>query len=229
MPKEDSMRRLLVAVRWALLLGLCASLTAQDKKDAEPSQGRLEVVKDLVKGSIHHRPRGNEVEWERLTGKAQVINSGLLQFSDGTPIELSPAPELNEKAAQEATAFLRKLVNDRPVTSFGYQGDTNLQHAMIIHGWGIANHSSLHPAEIIARENKRGFWRDEGVAPGKSVEEKPKVTKDRVKGASRHDNGKREWQRIAGRVRVIVAHTLEFADGTRILLTSWLRTWTRWA
>jgi len=75
-------------------------------------------VKELVKGSIHHRPQGKEVEWERITGKAQVINPSLLWFSDGTPIELGRTPELNEKATKEATEFLRKLVDDQPVMCF---------------------------------------------------------------------------------------------------------------
>lgn len=218
MLKEDRMRRLLIAAPWVVLLGLYASLTAQDTKNPVPAQGKPEMVKDLVKGSIHHRPHGKEVEWERITGKAKVINPAVLAFSDGTPIELGLAPELNEKVATEATEFLRKLVDEQPVTSFGYVGDTNLQHTMIINGWGLANHSSLHPAEVIARENKRGFWRDEGVFLSEKAEEKLNVVKDRVKGSIHHDKGKREWQRITGRVRIIDAHTLEFADGTRILL-----------
>lgn len=49
-------------------------------------------------------------------------------------------------------------------------------------------------------------------------DEKPKVMKDRVKGSSYHDKGKREWDRITGRSRVIDAHTPEFAGETRILL-----------
>ncbi len=211
------MRRL-IAAPWVVLLGLCASLTAQDRKNPVPVQGKPEVVKDMVKGSIHHRPRGQEVEWERITGQVQVIDPVVLRFSDGSPIELGAAPELSEQDTKEATEFLRKLIHDRPVTSFGYVGDTNLQHAMVIHGWGVATHSSLHPAEVIARENKRGFWRDGGIAPVKKAEEKPEVVKDRVKGAIHHDKGKREWDRITGRVKVIDAHTLEFADGTRIPL-----------
>jgi endonuclease YncB( thermonuclease family) len=46
-----------------------------------------------------------------------------------------------------------------------YVGDTNIKHAMVINGWALANHSSLHPAEIIARENKRGLWRGQFVIP----------------------------------------------------------------
>lgn len=215
------MRPLLISPPWAIVLGLCASLTAQDKKARNPAQGQPEVVKDLVKGSIHHRPHGKEIEWERLTGKVQVINPSSLQFADGTVVEVVHTPELNETFQNEATEFLRRLVNDQPVTSFGYVGETNIEHAMIINGWGLAHHSSLHPAEVIAREHKRGFWRDRGDNPGikaQVADDKPMVIKDRVKGSIHHDKGNREWDRIAGRVRVIDAHTLEFADGTRILL-----------
>jgi hypothetical protein len=42
---------------------------------------------------------------------------------------------------------------------------TNISHAMVINGWALASHSSLHPAEIIARENKRGLWRGRFVTP----------------------------------------------------------------
>ena len=46
-----------------------------------------------------------------------------------------------------------------------YVGDTNNKHAMVINGWALADHSSLHAAEIIARENKRGLWRGQFVPP----------------------------------------------------------------
>jgi endonuclease YncB( thermonuclease family) len=36
---------------------------------------------------------------------------------------------------------------------------------MVVNGWALANHSSLHAAEIIARENKRGLWRGQFVRP----------------------------------------------------------------
>ena len=198
------------------VLALNNPVVSQESVRPEPK-----VVRDLVKGSIHHRPPGGkQVEWERIVGKVQIINPSTLQFADGSRIDLGRTPELNEQATKEATEFLRKLIDDRPVTSFGYVGDVNIQHALIINGWGLADHSSLHAAEVIARENKRGWWRDQGVDPGKKravVEDRPKVVKDRVKGSIVHDKG-REWERITGPARVIDAHTLEFADGTRILL-----------
>jgi len=193
------------------------SVVSQESARPEPK-----VVKDLVKGSIHHRPPdGKQVEWERIVGKVQIINPSTLQFPDGSRIDLGRAPELNEQATKEATEFLRNLIGDRPVSSFGYVGDINIQHALIINGWGLANHSSLHAAEVIARENKRGWWRDQETNPGEKpavIEDRPKVIKDRVKGSIFHDKGQREWERITGPVRVIDAHTLEFVDGTRILL-----------
>ena len=192
-------------------------VVSQESERPEPT-----VVKDLVKGSIHHRPPdGKQVEWERIVGKVQIINPSTLQFADGTRIDLGRTPELNEQATKEANEFLRKLIGDQPVTSFGYVGDINIQHALIINGWGLANHSSLHAAEIIAREHKRGFWRNPGIdsrEKAKVIDGMPKIVKDRVKGSMYHDKGQREWERITGQVRVVDAHTVEFADGTRILL-----------
>jgi hypothetical protein len=36
---------------------------------------------------------------------------------------------------------------------------------MIVNGWALADHSSLHADEIIARENRRGLWRGRFVHP----------------------------------------------------------------
>ena len=47
----------------------------------------------------------------------------------------------------------------------GYVGDTNLERAMIVNGWALADHSSLHADEIIARENRRGLWRGRFIDP----------------------------------------------------------------
>ena len=199
------------------VLALNNPVAAQENARPEPK-----VVKDLVKGSIHHRPPGGQqVEWERIVGKVQIINPSTLQFGDGTRIDLGRTPELSEQATKEATEFLGKLIGDQPVTSFGYVEDINIQHALIINGWGLANHSSLHAAEVIAREYKRGSWRQPEIDSrnkAKVVEDMPKVVKDRIKGSIYHDKGQREWVRITGRVRVIDAHTLEFVDGTRVLL-----------
>jgi endonuclease YncB( thermonuclease family) len=44
-------------------------------------------------------------------------------------------------------------------------GETNLEYAMIINGWALAHHSGMNPAEIFARERKRGLWRGEFIDP----------------------------------------------------------------
>jgi endonuclease YncB( thermonuclease family) len=213
------MRTLSLAFFGLVGVGLVFNTIVLSQEGSRPEPA---VVKDLVKGSIHHRPPGGkQVEWERIVGKVQIIDPSTLQFADGTRIDLGRTPELNEQATKEANEFLSKLIADRPVSSFGYVGDINIQHALIINGWGLADHSSLHSAEVIARESNRGFWRNMGFDPGKRTavaQGRPKVVKDRVKGSIYHDKGKREWERITGQARVVDAHTLEFADGTRILL-----------
>lgn len=59
-------------------------------------------------------------------------------------------------------------MGDRTVTCYhvsgqekwlAYVGDTNVTHELIINGWSLAHHSSVHAAEIIAHEQKRGLWR----------------------------------------------------------------------
>src|SRR5262245_38772252 len=52
----------------------------------------------------------------------------------------------------------------------------------------------------------------------KKPKDQPGVVKDRVKGSINHGGGKDEWDRIAGKVKVLDARTLEFQDGTRIKL-----------
>jgi quercetin dioxygenase-like cupin family protein/endonuclease YncB( thermonuclease family) len=141
------------------------------------------VVKDRVKGSIGH-DRG-KAEWNRLTGRVKVLDARTLEFADGTRVALGlDAPEPGQQGLidgqlyacdQEAADFLRKLIADQPVMCIRdldddvcigcYAGDLNIKHAMVINGWALANHSSLHPAEIIARENKRGLWRGQFVTP----------------------------------------------------------------
>src|SRR5262249_25497216 len=52
----------------------------------------------------------------------------------------------------------------------------------------------------------------------KKPKDQPGVVKDRVKGSINHGGGNDEWDRIAGKVKVLDARTLEFQDGTRIKL-----------
>jgi endonuclease YncB( thermonuclease family) len=179
---EDSMHRVSAVLCLALLVGVYVSVNAQDGKKPEPVAEKPKVVKDRVKGSIHHG-KGKR-EWERIAGRAQVLDAHTLQFEDGTRTTLAVvAPELEQKGlidgslypcGQEAAEFLRKLIGDRPVTCLlvaeagrwvGYVGDTNITHAMVLNGWALADHSSLHAAEIIARENKRGLWRGQFLDP----------------------------------------------------------------
>jgi endonuclease YncB( thermonuclease family) len=139
-------------------------------------------VRDRVKGSINHG-RGKD-EWDRIAGKVKVLDAHSLEFKDGTRIKLGlAAPEPDQQGmidgklypcGKEAAEFLRKLIGDQPVVCLlmdrdevlsVYVGDTNIEHAMVINGWALANHSSRHAAEIIARENKRGLWRGQFVTP----------------------------------------------------------------
>ena len=78
-------------------------------------------------------------------------------------------------AGKEAAEFLRKLVAGRTVMCIrndrgegpwmAWIGDQGLERAMIVNGWALADHSSLHGDEIIARENKRGLWQGKFVLP----------------------------------------------------------------
>jgi len=163
------------------LLGVAvaALVTGASGDDNKPSREQPKVVRDSVKGSIHHGSGGS---WDRITGKVKVIDARTLEFADGTRMELDMvAPELGQQgridgnlypAGKEAAEFLRQRIGDRPVTLFHrdghvlpYLGDENLEHTMAASGWALADHSSLHAAEIIARENKRGLWRGEFVDP----------------------------------------------------------------
>jgi len=174
--------RQISAILSVVLVALYASVAAQDGKRPEPGEVKPEVVRDRVKGSIHHA--GGTSKWERITGKAKVLDARTLLFEDGTRIPLLlVAPDLDQMGqidgslypcGKEAAEFLRKLIEDRPVTCFlveaqgkwfGYVGDTNIEHAMIINGWALAHHSGMNGAEIIARENKRGLWRGQFIDP----------------------------------------------------------------
>jgi hypothetical protein len=76
---------------------------------------------------------------------------------------------------KEGAEFLRELIGNRPVMCFqnddgdgpwmGFVGNTSIERAMVVNGWALADHSSLHADEIIARENLRGLWRGKFVHP----------------------------------------------------------------
>ena len=152
---------------------------------ASPSQPQIvdapappKVSRDRVNGSINHHP---ETVWNRTTGKVKVIDAETMEFGDGTRESLGfITPDLAQKGridgkwypcGKEAAEFLRQRIGDRPVTIFRaggtrlYVEDENLEHTMVVNGWALADHSSLHAAEIIAREHKRGLWRGEFVNP----------------------------------------------------------------
>ena len=171
-----------LAILCIVLVAFSAHLEAQDGKKSEPREEEPNVVRDQVKGSIHHA--GGKSEWQRITGKAKVLDACTLLFEDGTRIPLLlVAPDLQQMGkidgalypcGKAAAEFLRKLIGDRTVTCLlveaqdkwvGYVGDTNIEHAMIINGWALAHHSGMNGAEIIARENKRGLWRGQFLDP----------------------------------------------------------------
>jgi endonuclease YncB( thermonuclease family) len=160
-------------------VGILALVAGAAGDDNKLSQEQPKVVKDTVKGSMHHGSGGS---WERIVGKVKVIDALTLEFADGTRMSLdmvAPDPGQHAKidgklypCGREAAEFLRKRIGDRTVSLFyregntrPYLGDENLEHTMVINGWALADHSSLHAAEIIARENKRGLWRGEFVDP----------------------------------------------------------------
>lgn len=156
----------------ALLLMGIRTIDAQ-----APAARRADVIHDQVKGALVHG--GGRTEWRRVIGKANVLDAHTLEFADGTRIDLDILVPYREQmgragdvlypAGEDAAAYLRQLVGDRQVMCIrnssgegpwsGYVGDTNLERAMIVGGWALADHSSLHGDEIIARENHRGLWR----------------------------------------------------------------------
>src|SRR5262245_60133618 len=77
----------LISIVGLALLALHFTLSAQDSRKPEPTKGIPNVVKDRVKGSIHHA--GGKKDWQRIRGKAQVIDAHTLQFDDGTRVPLN--------------------------------------------------------------------------------------------------------------------------------------------
>jgi endonuclease YncB( thermonuclease family) len=146
----------------------------------QPGPDRTKVVRDAVPGSILHG-QGKTI-WRRIVGTVKVLDASTLEFADGTRIELDlavPCPEqmaMNEgvlyPAGKEAADFLRKLVGNKVVLCvqaggpwMGFAGEVSIERTMIANGWALADHSTLHPDEIIARENKRGLWRGKFLLP----------------------------------------------------------------
>src|SRR5262249_19943863 len=138
-----------------------------DFREARPD---VEVTKDPA-----YAPPRRWEDFERITGRARVLDAKTLLFEDGTRVPLNlRAPGPGERGAGGAAEFLAKLLADRPVTCFlveaqlayvGYVGEVNVEHAMILNGWARSHHSSTRPAETIARENRRGLWGVKGGWP----------------------------------------------------------------
>jgi endonuclease YncB( thermonuclease family) len=156
---------------------------------AQKSNDTSKVVKNTVKGGIGHSPE----DFVRISGKPQVIDGNTIAFDDGIEIDISAgmdAPPLEQKGliggkfypcGKEAAEFLRKLIGDQTATCFVgakdkagpgrrlqgicYVGAVRVDHEMILNGWAVADHSLSVPAEIIARENKRGLWQGQFIAP----------------------------------------------------------------
>jgi RNA polymerase sigma factor (sigma-70 family) len=122
---------------------------------------------EVIKGA-HRDTARTWADYERVSGKARVLNAKTLLFGDGTRVLLNmrvPAP--GERGATEAAGFLAGIIGDQMVTCYlveaqlayvCYVGDVNVEHAMVINGWALADHSGMVPAESIAREKRRGLW-----------------------------------------------------------------------
>ena len=147
------------------------------------------MIRETVKGGIGH----SREDYIRITGKPRVIDGNTIAFDDGVEIDISAgmdAPALEQKGlidgkfypcGRESAEFLRKLIGDHTVSCFVgakdkaspgrrlqgicYIGEVRVDHEMIMSGWAVADHSLAVPTEIIARENKRGLWRGEFIAP----------------------------------------------------------------
>jgi endonuclease YncB( thermonuclease family) len=156
---------------------------------AQEPDDPLKVAKNIVKGGIAHSPE----DFIRITGKPKVIDGNTIAFDDAVEIDISAgmdAPPLEQKGligdkfypcGKEAAEFLRKLIDDQTATCFVgakdkggpgrrlqgicYVGAVRVDHEMILNGWAVADHSLSVPAEVIARENKRGLWRGQFIAP----------------------------------------------------------------
>jgi hypothetical protein len=80
-------------VLFVAVIALAAGATGQDGKGPKDPP---KVTKDRVKGSIHH-DRGKAV-WDRIAGKAKVLDARTLEFADGTRLTQGRAvPDLAQQ------------------------------------------------------------------------------------------------------------------------------------
>jgi endonuclease YncB( thermonuclease family) len=186
---------------WFRLVVLSGLLSFFGEAPAEPERRgpfgqtaerkeKPKIVRERLRGQWRH-PGEQRV---RITGRVSVIDANTLCFEDGTRFVVAgtvDAPDLEQPAllgtklyscGRDAAEFLRKLIDDRPVSfyAFGeggdrdadkrlrgvcFVGETNLGMELVRNGWAIAHHSSMTPYEILAREHKRGLWRGRFLLP----------------------------------------------------------------
>ncbi len=176
------MKSIAQALYVLLLAGIATTAAAQDPPLPKQEISRPKVIRNELKGSINHG--SGDTMWQRVIGKVRVIDATTLEYSDGTRIELDiTVPASGQMAMRsdglypcgmEAAEFLRTFIGEQPVNCFqndkggpwmGYVGDSNLERVMTVNGWALADHSSMHPDEIIAREHKRGLWQGKFIHP----------------------------------------------------------------
>ena len=105
------------------LLGLATS-SAQEPKPRQPDLAKVD------RKEAHGQWRFPNDKFVRIHGKVKVIDAHTLRYEDGTVVDLNggmDAPDLAQQglidgklypAGEEAAAFLRKLIGDKPVTSY---------------------------------------------------------------------------------------------------------------
>jgi endonuclease YncB( thermonuclease family) len=229
----------------------------------EPVPRDPSFKRETLKGGIAHSPE----DYLRITGRPEVIDGNTIAFEDGVEIDISggmDAPALAQQGlrngsfypcGQEAAAFLRKLIGTKAVTCYvntkhGMKGgrdgrmhgtcyldEVRVDELMIVHGWAVADHSSTVALELMARENKRGLWQGQFLAPkywrkGERLQGEPAaptVPKDKAIELAEPEPAKSAHPpvvvkdgdrlvKITGLVQVLDAHTLRYADGTELEL-----------
>ena len=183
-------------MRQTCLLLIAATLTLASTSGQEPKPRRPDPPK-VERTEVRGQWRFPNDTLIRIHGKVTVIDAHTLRYEDGTEVDLNGAMDAPDPAqegridgkpypaGEEAAEFLRKLIGDKPVTSYcGYDdgdwttqkrfpktdaflGETCLNHEMMRSGWAMAHHTGMAPWEAIARENKRGIWRGEFILPEK--------------------------------------------------------------
>jgi endonuclease YncB( thermonuclease family) len=131
------------------------------------------------------------------------------------------------------TKFGRRGGRDNRMHGVCFLGESRLDEAMILGGWAVADHSSTVALELIAREHKRGLWRGKVVAPnewrkGARLPGEPPAPRTEPVAAGQGTSGKPAAPtfvkngptlvKIVGKVEVLDAHTLRYADGTLVEL-----------